>query len=199
MESWVCMWIICQCLDSDSIFFFFHWHHSPLWALAYRTLPFHFFLSATSSLHLFLGHPLLLIPSSSWVKIFLGILSSILCRWPNQLTLCPFIHCNVFSPLLISSSSPFVLLFYSPFSYLGSYVLNIFLSKISRACCSFFVNVHAFAPFDTTSLISVLYCIIFSSSGKKSTLEETYSSKISSLADQNTSLYFFFHPFIITE
>ena len=52
----------------------------------------HFFLSATNSLHLltpstwrspststfhlFLGLPLLLIPSNSWVKIFLGILSS---------------------------------------------------------------------------------------------------------------------------
>jgi hypothetical protein len=26
------------------------------------------------------------------VKIFLGILSSILSRWPSQLILCPFIH-----------------------------------------------------------------------------------------------------------
>ena len=42
---------------------------------------------------LFLVLPLLLVPSSSWVKIFLGILSSsILSRWPNQLILCPFIH-----------------------------------------------------------------------------------------------------------
>ena len=74
------------------IFFFFHWHYSPLWALACRTMSFHFFLSATDSLHFltpstwrslstssfhpFLGLPLLLVPSSSWVKIFLGILSS---------------------------------------------------------------------------------------------------------------------------
>ena len=35
------------------IFFFFHWHYSPLWALACRTMSFHFFLSATNSLHLF--------------------------------------------------------------------------------------------------------------------------------------------------
>ena len=85
-------------------FFFFHWHYSPLWALVFRTMSFHFFLSATNSLHLltpstwrylstpsfhlFLGLPLLLVPSSSWVKIFLGILSSsILSRWPNQLIL----------------------------------------------------------------------------------------------------------------
>ena len=90
-------------------FFFFHWNYSPMWALACRTMSFHFFLSAisylhlltpstgrslsTSSFHLFLGLPLLLVPSSSWVKIFSGILSSsILSRWPNQLILCTFIH-----------------------------------------------------------------------------------------------------------
>ena len=78
-------------------------------------MSFHFFLSATkslhlltpstwrslssSSLHLFLCLPLLLVPSSSWVKIFLGILSSsILSRWPKQLILCPFIHFTIFSP-----------------------------------------------------------------------------------------------------
>ena len=104
------------------LFFFFHLHYSPLWALACRTMSFHFFLSATTSLHLltpstwrslstsffhlFLGLPPLLVPSSSWVKIFLGILSSsILSRWPNQLILCPFIPFTIFSPLLISSSS----------------------------------------------------------------------------------------------
>jgi len=87
-------------------FFFFHWHYSPLWALACRTMSFHFFLSATNSLHLlthstwrslstssfhlFLGLPLLLVPSSSYVKIFLAILSSyILSRWLNLLILCP--------------------------------------------------------------------------------------------------------------
>ena len=122
-------------------------------------MSFHFFISATTSLHLltpstrrslssssshlFLGLPLLLVPSSSWVKIFLDILSSsILSRWPNQLILCPFIHFTIFSPLLVSSSSRFVQLFQSPCSYLGPYILlNIFLSKISRACSSFFVNV----------------------------------------------------------
>ena len=121
-------------------FFFFHWQYSPLWALACRTISFHFFLSVTSFLHLltpttwislstFSFHPLLvlplrLVPSSSWMKIFLGILSSsILCRCPNQLILCHFIHVTMFSPLLMSSSSRFVLLFHSPFSYLGPYIL----------------------------------------------------------------------------
>jgi hypothetical protein len=70
------------------------------------------------------------------VKIFWGILSSsILPRWPSQLILCPFIHFTVFSPLLYTSSSRFVLVFHSPSSYLKPYIfLNIFLSKISRAC-----------------------------------------------------------------
>jgi hypothetical protein len=120
--------------------FFFHWHYSPLWDLACRTMFFHFSLSATNSLHLltpstwrslstssfhpFLGLPLLLVPSSSWVKIFFYILSSsILCKWPNQLNFRHFIHFTIFSPLLISSSSRFVPLFHSPFSYLGPYIL----------------------------------------------------------------------------
>jgi hypothetical protein len=67
---------------------FFHWHYSPLWAVACQTMSFHFFLSANNSLHLltpstsrslstasfhpFLGLPLLLVPSSSRVKIFFG-------------------------------------------------------------------------------------------------------------------------------
>ena len=46
-------------------------------------------------------------------------------RWPNQLILCPFIHFTIFSPLLISSSSRFVRLFHSPFSYLGPYLLHL--------------------------------------------------------------------------
>jgi hypothetical protein len=31
--------------------FFFHWHYSPLWALACRTRSFHFFLSVANFLH----------------------------------------------------------------------------------------------------------------------------------------------------
>ena len=139
--------------------FFFHWHYSLPWALACHTISFHFFPSVTNSLHLLtpttwrslstssfhplLGLPLHLVPSSSWMKIILGILSSsILSRWPNQLMLCSFIHFTMFSPLLISSSSRFVLPFCFPFSYLGPYILlNILLSKISRACSPFFVIV----------------------------------------------------------
>jgi hypothetical protein len=32
-------------------YLFFHWHYSPLWALACRTRSFYFFLSVTNSLH----------------------------------------------------------------------------------------------------------------------------------------------------
>ena len=123
-------------------FFWFHWLYSPWWALACRTMSFHFSLSVTDSLHLltpstwrslstsyfhrFLGLPLRLVPSSSWVKIFLGILSSsILSRWPNQLILCPFIHFTMFSPLLISSNSRLVLLFHPPFSYFVHFFTHI--------------------------------------------------------------------------
>ena len=142
--------------------------HCGLWPV--EQCPSVFFLSATNSLHLLTPstwislsissfHPFLgllprLVPPSSWVKIFLGMLSSsILSRWPNQLILCPFIHFTIFSPLLISSSSWSILLFHSPFSYLGPFILlNIFLSKINRACSSFFVSVHTSAPYNTTCL-----------------------------------------------
>ena len=46
----------------------------------------------------------------------------------------------IYSTLLVLD---YVLLFHSPSSYLGPYIhLNIFLSKISRVCSSFFVIVH---------------------------------------------------------
>jgi len=133
------IWGRSRCLFWD-IFFLFRWGYSPLWALACRTIPLHLSLSITNSLHLltsrtwkflstsslhpFLGLLLRLVSSSSWVKIFLGILSSsILSRWPNQIILCPFIHFTIFSPLFGSSSSWFVLIFHSPSSYLGPYIL----------------------------------------------------------------------------
>jgi len=159
-------------------FFFFHRHYSPLWALACRIMSFHFFLSATNSLylltpstwrslstssfHLFLGLPILLVPSSSWVTIFLGNLpSSILSRWPNQLILCPFIHFTIYSPLLISSSSRFVRLLHSPFSYLGSYILlNISLSTIRRSC-NFRYQTAEMEHFSGDFLTKILHVFIF--------------------------------------
>jgi len=74
------------------------------------------------------------------------------CRWPSGA------HVErVLSLLVLDSFS----IFHSPLSYLRPYILlNIFPSKISTACSSFFVNVHASAPYDTTGLISVLYNMI---------------------------------------
>jgi len=123
-------------------------HYSQLWAVACRKITFHFSLSITNSLYLLTPSPwralstsclpLRLVLTRSWVNIFLGTLSSsILSRWSNQLILCPFIHFTIFSALRISSSSRFFLLFHSPFSYLGPYVLlNIYLSKTRRPCSS---------------------------------------------------------------
>ena len=72
---------------------------------------------------------------ASWVKIFLGILSSsILSRWPNQLILCLFIHFTIFSPLLISPSSRFFRFFHSPFS--STYYLSICFSTYPTICSS---------------------------------------------------------------
>ena len=104
-------------------------------------------------------------PFQFLVKIFLDILSSfIVSRWPNQLVLCHFIQFIIFSPLLVSSSSWFVGLFHSPFSYLGTYILlNIFLSKIGGVYSSFFVNnvtncsVKNSRPFQKTALVSTLH------------------------------------------
>ena len=55
------------------IFFFFHWHYSPLWALACRTMSFHFFLSATNSLHLLTPSIWRSLSTSSF-HLFLGLL-----------------------------------------------------------------------------------------------------------------------------
>ena len=145
-----------------TVFFFFHWLYSPWWALVCRTMSFHFFISVTNSLHLLtpstwrslstsfhpiiLGLPLRLVPSRSSVKIFLGILSSILSRWPNQLILCPFIHFTIFSPLLISSSSRFVLLFqtiYLPtYIYLRVVYLSIYLSVYLFLSVSTYLSIY---------------------------------------------------------
>jgi len=189
-----CLLVICLWTVKD-FFLFFHWCYSSLWALSCRTIPLHFFLSITnslqlltpstwrslsiSSLHPFLGLPLRLEPSSSWVKIFLGILSSFIpSRWPSQLMLCPFIHFTIFSLLFNSSSSRFALLFHSPSSYLGPYILlNIFLSKISRACSYFFVIVHVSSPYVTAGLNNVLYNLILVALDKSLFLKRLIAAK----------------------
>jgi hypothetical protein len=99
-----------------------------------------------------LGLLLRLVPSISWVKIFLGILSSsILSRWPSQLNLCPFIYFTLFSPLFNPSSSRFVLIFLSPSSYLGPYILlHIFPFKNNQIFLFFLHHLPYFC--------SICYC-----------------------------------------
>ena len=90
----------------------------------------------------------------------------------------PFIHFIIFSPLLNSSSARFILLFHSPSSYLGPYILlNIFFSKISRACSSFFVIVRVSAPYATIGLISVLYSRILVALDKNQFLKRLVAAK----------------------
>ena len=101
-------------------FFFFHWHYSPLWALACRKRSFNFFLSATNSLHLptpstwrssstssfhlFLGLPFLLVPSS-FFQVFTMICTFHVARVisvyllsfrPSSFHLSSFFFCSTF-------------------------------------------------------------------------------------------------------
>jgi len=64
-------------IQLHSFFFFFHWYYSPLWALACRTMSFHFFLSATLSIFSLPAlKDLCLVPLSifSWVFPFFSSL-----------------------------------------------------------------------------------------------------------------------------
>ena len=67
---------VCVCLSTSGIFFF-HWHYSPLWALACRTMSFHFFSYLPPTLHL-------LTPSTS------RSLSTSFPSFPGSFPSCPF-------------------------------------------------------------------------------------------------------------
>ena len=145
-----------QCKNTQDFFFFFCWRYSSLWALACRTISLHFSLSITNSLHLLTPitwRSLLLLSILSWVFLFVSFLPVL--EWksfsatypppfspgdPANLSFAPLsilLYFLLYSTLLILD---FVILFHSPPSYLGPYILlNIFLSKISRAYSSFFV------------------------------------------------------------
>ena len=160
---------------TSSSSFFFHWHYSLLWALTCWTTSFHLFLSDTVSLrllnpstwrspstcsfHLFLGLPLRFVPSSCWLKIFLGILSpSILSRCPSQLILCPFIHFTIVSPLLISSSSKFVLLFILHFYFLARIFFGVFsFQRLGELLLSLSSSMF---PLHMSPLVLLVSCIV---------------------------------------
>ena len=157
-------------------------------------LPFFFYPSPTFYIFSLPAlEDLLLLPLSIFSWVFPFVLSLPVLEWRsfwasypppfslgdvNQLILRSFIHFTIFSPLLISSSSRFVQLFYSLFTYLGPYILrNIFLSIISIASCSFFINFHASAPYNTTGLISFLYNIILVALDKSRLLKGLTAAK----------------------
>jgi len=93
------------------LFFFFRWHYSPLWAfLACRTIPLHFFLSITISLHLLTPstwssfstsslHPFLGLPLRNMVCMFCvaRVVSVFLVLFhPSSLNLSSLFLCSTF-------------------------------------------------------------------------------------------------------
>jgi len=134
---------------------FFYWRYNPLWVLAFSVIFFHSILSllsflhplipiawkssSTSSIHLFLGLPLILLPVGFHSNILLGILpSSIRITCPTQIILLLLMHLTMSALLISSSSSWFLLLLQVPFSsFIGPHIfLKIFRSNILN-CCSF--------------------------------------------------------------
>ena len=80
---WPCMCLHQQwtpsCMEVVTLlhlFFFFHRHYNPLWALACRTISVHFFLSATNSLLSLQALEDLFSPSSLLLNVYTGSLHS---------------------------------------------------------------------------------------------------------------------------
>ena len=121
--------------------------------------------SSRSSIHLFLGLPLILLPIGFHSHILLGILPpSIRITCPSQAILLFFFLNLTTSALPMSSfSSWFFLISQVQFSSCTGpkIFLNIFRSNILN-CCSFrLVNVQASHLHVTAGLIGVLYIYIF--------------------------------------
>ena len=119
-----------------SFFLFLCWRYNPLWVLAFSVIFFHSVLSllsflhplipvvwmsfSTSSIHLFLGLPLILLPIAFHSNILLGILPpSISITCPSQATLLLFINLTMsafpmssFSSWFFSDSSNSIFILY---------------------------------------------------------------------------------------
>jgi len=113
----------CTCLV---LLFFFYWHYNPLWGLAFSVILFHSapslhcFLhrlipiicisSSISTIHLFLGFPLILVPIGFHSNIlWCVLLSSLRITWPSQAILLLFINLTMrflFVQFVIYSDSP---------------------------------------------------------------------------------------------
>jgi len=143
-----------------NIVFFLRWRYSPLWGLAFSAIFFHSVLSllsflrplipivwissSASSVHLFLGRPLILLPIGFHSNILLGILPlSIRITCPSQAILLLFINLTVSAFPMGSFSSWFFLTLQIPFSSCTG--PNIFRSNILN-CCSCTVNISCEYP-----------------------------------------------------
>ena len=129
---------VIQYIDQVTRFFFFLllllcWRYNPLWVLAFSVISFHSVLSllsflhplipivwissSTSSIHLFLGLPLILLPIGFHSNILLGILPpSIRITCPSQAILLLSINLTMFAFPMSSFSSWFFLILQIPFS-----------------------------------------------------------------------------------
>ena len=116
--------------------------------------------SSESSIHLFLGLHLILLPIGFHFSILLGILiPSIRVTCPSQSIILLFVNLTMSAFPMCSFSSWYFLILQNPFSScIGPKIfLSIFRSNI-LSCCSFhLVNVQASHPYVTAGLIKVLY------------------------------------------
>ena len=135
--------------DLRLYFFFFYWRHNPLWVLTFSVIFFHSVLSllsflhplipiiwissSKSSIHLFLGLPLILLPIGFHSNILLDILPpSIRITCPSQAILLLFIILTMSALHMSSFSSWFFLILQIQFSSCTgpNIFLNIFRSNI---------------------------------------------------------------------
>jgi len=140
--------------------------HSVLYLLSFLhpLIPIVWISSSTSSIHLFLGLPMILLPIGFYSSILLGILIPSICiTCPSQAILLLFMNLTMSAFPMSSYSSWFFLILQNPFSSCTGpkIFLSIFRSNI-LSCCSYqLVNVQASHPYVTTGLIKVLYIFSF--------------------------------------
>jgi len=160
-------------------FFFFFQLYNSLWVLTCSIISFHFFLSCvvcfqlftpiffksflTSSSHLTLDLPFGLVAYGFNLCMVLATLSLVLLSTcPNQFSGLCFMYLNIFSLLIASSNSSFVLSLHSPFAFcVGPNIfLNIFLYNTYNLCLMFSVKTQHLYPYTTTG--SIIRCVYYS-------------------------------------
>ena len=171
--------MLIKCIHSRRItyvhpcfFFFFCWRYNPLWVLAFSVIFFHSVLSllsffhplivivwissSTSSIHLFLGLPLILLSIGFHSNILLGILPpSIRVTCPSQAILLLFMNLTMSALPMSSFSSWFFLILQNPFSsFTGQKLFLVFSVRI------FLVVVH-FDLLMSRSYIRMLLQVLF--------------------------------------